>query len=204
MLFRSVFFSSDNGAHQKFGGSNAPLRGWKAQTLEGGQRMPCILRWPRHIPAGTVRDDITVTMDMLPTLAKLAGAALPSDRAIDGADIWPVISSAPGAVTPHEAFYYYQVEQLQAVRSGKWKLHLPLEHPKRDWCEEKGQERLRLYDLDADIGETKNVAEEEPEVVKHLLGLADRARALYGDDDREGSEQRPAAFVEKPTPRMLP
>ena len=92
--------------------------------------------------------------------------------------------------------------QLHAVRSGRWKLHLPLENKLvRPGRRKPG--KLALYDLDSDIGEKNNVAADHPYVVKRLTTLAEKARRELGDDGREGTGQRPAAFVEKPTPRKV-
>ena len=91
--------------------------------------MPCIARWPGKIPAGIVRDDVTTMMDILPTVAHLAGTHPPDDRVIDGFDILPILTNEPNAESPYDerGFFYYYREQLQAVRSGPWKLYLPLE-----------------------------------------------------------------------------
>src|SRR3974377_627169 len=91
----------------------------------GGLREPCIMRWPGKIPGGTVCRETAMTIDFLPTLANLAGAKVPADRILDGKDIWPLMSDQPGATTPHHAIYYYWGRELQAVRSGKWKLPGP-------------------------------------------------------------------------------
>ena len=199
-----VVFTSDNGSTGRNGGSNAPLRGRKGQTLEGGQRVPCVMRQPGRIPAGKTCDELTATIDMLPTFAHLAGTAAPSDRVIDGKNIWPLMAGAAEAKTPHEAFYYYQIDQLQAVRSGKWKLHLPLKLKKKNWGKPDRDAPLQLFDLDADIHEDNDLAAKHPEVVQRLLALAAKARADLGDVGREGANQRPAGQVENPTGRLLP
>ncbi len=123
-----VIFTSDNGPWLSYGdhaGSAEPLREGKGTSFDGGVREPCVMRWPGHIPPGTVCREPAMTIDLLPTLAQLIGAQAPSDRIIDGLDIWPLISGAPGAKSPHEAFYFYWGPELQAVRSGRWKLHFP-------------------------------------------------------------------------------
>jgi arylsulfatase A-like enzyme len=163
-------------------------------------REPCIVRWPGQVPPGTVCDELACTMDLLPTFARLAQTEPPTDRIIDGKDIWPLMAGRAGAKSPHEAFYYYQMDQLQAVRSGKWKLHLPLKPKKRNWGQPEPEAPLQLFDLDADIGEQHNVADRHPEVVERLMALAQKARADLGDMDRPGRNQRPAAFVEAPRP----
>ena len=166
-----VLFTSDNGAASAWGGGNAPLRGFKGSTWEGGMREPAIFRWPGTIPAGKLCKELACSMDMMPTLAKLAGGAAPSDRVIDGKDIWPLISLQAGATTPHEAFFYYYRDQLQAVRSGKWKLHLPRTEKPRG-KNKPVQRPAQLYDLRADIAESTNVADKHPDVVQRLVALA--------------------------------
>ncbi len=119
-----VIFTSDNGSNCWAGGSNSPLRGTKGTTWEGGQRVPCIMRWPGKIPAGTVCGEVSTAMDFYPTLAGLGGAAVPDDRIIDGRDIRSLMLSEEGAESPHETFFYYMLNSLEAVRCGKWKLHV--------------------------------------------------------------------------------
>ena len=113
------------------------------------------------------------------------------------------MSGKKDARTPHEAFYYYQMDQLQAVRSGKWKLHLPLKQKKKNWGEPTPDAPLQLYDLEADIGETNDVADQHPDVVKRLLVLAEKAREDLGDVNREGKGQRPAGWLENAEALLL-
>ena len=172
-----VIFTSDNGPWLimgRNGGCALPLREGKGTTYEGGQREPTIMRWPGKVPAGSVCSQLCTTMDLLPTLARLAGTATPADRVIDGKDIWPLISGEPGARTPHEAFFYYsRAGKLSAVRSGNWKLHLreSLYYRKRPPAKEPW--KMELYDLAADIGEKDNVFEKHPDVVARLKSLAE-------------------------------
>jgi len=193
-----VVWVSDNGAPRRNPpqGLNLPLAGWGYTTAEGGQRVPCIMRWPGAIPARKTCDQLCTMMDLLPTLARLAGAEVPSDRIIDGHDIRPLLGGEPGATSPYKAFYYYHIEQLQAVRSGRWKLYLPL-------AGNKLKRPARLYDLKADIGETTNLADKRRGIVTRLLALAEEAREDIGDVGRPGKNQRPAGFVAEPTPRNL-
>ncbi len=124
-----VIFFSDNGPWPSYGehvGSAGPFREGKLTTFEGGVRVPCIMRWPGQIPAGRVCDEMLMAIDLLPTLTKIVGGKLP-EKKIDGKDIGPVLLGAEGATTPHEALFFYGGTELQAVRSGKWKLHFP--HP---------------------------------------------------------------------------
>ncbi|MEW6357385.1 MAG: sulfatase [Planctomycetota bacterium] len=171
-----VVFTSDNGPwliKKEHGGSALPLRSGKATTFEGGMREPCIMWGPGRIPAGTVCSEMATTMDIYPTFARLAGADVPTDRIIDGKDIWSLVTGQPGAKTPHEYFFY----GFQSVRSGKWKLHKweGADIPKGGKKSAKGEKPEpprkgpTLYDLNADIGEKNDVAAEHPDVVKCLL-----------------------------------
>ncbi len=204
-----VIWTSDNGPTEKRNvahGSIGPLSGYGYSTDEGGMRMPFVARWPAGIPAGTVSDELVTAMDLLPTLVKLTGGSIPSDRVIDGRDVWPILSGKPGAKSPHEAFFYYFLGQLQHVRSGRWKLHLPLDEKwdRRRWRNEKGDPcPLQLFDLDADIREEHNLAAEHPEVVKRLTAHAERARGALGDIGRKGTGQRPAGHYPNPRPLWL-
>ena len=155
-----VIYTSDNGRP----GPNEPLREGKGTVYEGGIRVPCVARWPSRIPAGETRSEIASLMDLLPTLARLAGAQLPSDRVIDGKDIWPLISGQQEA-GPHEDFLYQFQDIVLAVRSGKWKLVLegsvPLGPSLYNYAP-------ALYDLEADLGESRDVRAEHPEIVRRL------------------------------------
>jgi arylsulfatase A len=205
-----VIWTSDNGAvgWNPSQGSNAPLRGWGYDTSEGGQRVPCIARWPGRISAGIVRDDLITMMDILPTLAYLAGTEPPDDRVIDGHNILPILINDPDAVSPYDelGFFYYYREQLQAVRSGPWKLYLPLE---KKLCNLNGSfegaERFEaeLYNVRNDISETLDLAAENPVLVQRLMALAKRARADLGDVNLEGANQRPAGWVDNLKPQVL-
>jgi arylsulfatase A-like enzyme len=200
-----VLFTSDNGPWLSYGnhaGSAGPLREGKGTAWEGGQREPTIAYWPGRIPAGKTVDEVAGTIDVLPTLAHLADAELPTQK-IDGLNIWPLLSAAPDARSPHEAFFYYWGQELHAVRSGPWKLHFP--HEYRSLAGEPGSDGkpgpyeqrkcgLELYNLDEDIGESIDVAAQHPEIVQRLESYADGIRAELGDalKDLEGPEVRPA------------
>ena len=176
-----VIFTSDNGPPKRsLHASPGILRGNKGTTLEGGMREPTVVRWPAGIPAGKDNDEIMTAMDLLPTFAKLAGAELPADRIIDGKDISLTLTGE--AETPHEKFFYHRGNALQAVRSGKWKLH---------W--KKGKP-TQLFNLEDDIAERNNLIKTELEVVKRLTGYL---RAFEQDIAKNS---RPAGFVENPKP----
>ncbi|MCF7973622.1 MAG: sulfatase [Phycisphaerae bacterium] len=197
-----VIFTSDNGATRR--GSNAPLSGFKARYFEGSMRMPCVMWWPGTISPGTTCDKLCTTMDLMPTLAAFAGASMPDDRIIDGRSIRDLIEGKPGAQSPHEAFYYYYMSQLSAVRSGRWKLWLPLNPRLETWMgNPTDQCEAALYDLETDVAETINVIDQHPEVVERLTALAQKARADIGDYQVKGSGQRESGMVEEARPLML-
>lgn len=198
-----VLFTSDNGPWTRFGdhaGTTGPWRGDKGTCFEGGMRMPAIFWGPGHIPGGRVSDHLMTAMDVLPTIQRVAGALRPA-LPIDGLDQSRLLlGKSPGR--EREAFYYYYPDELHAVRSGRWKLHLPHEHRT---VVEAGQGglpgkqgrasiELSLFDLESDPGETTNVAAAHPEVVERLLGHARNARAWFGDalTSYEGTQVRPA------------
>ena len=200
-----VVFTSDNGPWLSYGnhaGSQGPFREGKGTSFEGGVRVPFVARWPGRIPRAAVGHLPAMTIDLLPTIAGLAGAAVPADRIIDGRDMWPLLANAAGAAAPHEALYFYWGTELHAIRSGRWKLHLP--HPYQS-LEQAGQDgrpgkyvrkdlELSLFDLDTDAGETTNLADKQPAIVKQLLEYAERARDDLGDSltTRQGRNVRPA------------
>jgi hypothetical protein len=104
---------------------------------------------------------------------------------------------------PRDAFFYYQMDQLQAVRSGDWKLFLAMDSKKRNWGKPEGSTVLKLFNLAKDIHEDNNVASGNPGVVKRLIAFAEEAREDLGDVDRPGKGQRKAGWVDKPSPRLL-
>lgn len=199
-------WTSDNGAVRRNPpqGSCAPYKGYGYDTSEGAMRMPCVMRWPGKIPAGAVCDEVCTTMDLLPTFAKLAGAPLP-DRKIDGRDIRPLLFGEAGAKSPYDetGFFYYRMEQLQAVRWKQWKLYLPLEGKFIANNRKTASAKLELYDVRSDVSEEHEVSATQPDVVKHMLALADSAREELGDVNRPGKGQRPAGWVKNPKP-LLP
>jgi arylsulfatase len=206
-----IIFASDNGPWLSYGnhaGSVGPLREGKGTAWDGGTRTPCIMRWPGRIPAGTASAAPLMTIDLFPTIAKLIGAAPPAHK-IDGLDCWPVIAGAPGAKNPHVAYFtYYENNELQTVWNGRWKLQLPHTYRTlggrpggRDGIPAKYEqhqiEAAELYDLEADIGEAKNVAAQHLDAVARLEALAEKCREDLGDSltKRTGAGVRPAPIV---------
>ena len=198
-----VIFTSDNGpwlSYGNHGGSPGSFREGKGTAFEGGVRVPFVARWPGRIPAGAVGHLPAMTIDLLPTLATLAGATTPSG--IDGRDMWPILANQRDAVAPHDVLYFYWGKELHAVRRGKWKLHVP--HPYQA-LETAGQDgtpgvyvkkelELSLFDLDTDASESTNVASRHPDVVTTLMIDVERARVDLGDSltKRIGAHLRPA------------
>ena len=209
-----VIFASDNGPWLSYGnhaGCALPLREGKGTSWDGGQRTPCLMRWPAKIPPKSVCRELAATIDILPTVAAVLGVALPEDRIIDGKDIGPLLDGDPDAKSPHEYYpFFYYGNELHAIRSGRWKLHFPHRYrtlggqePGRDgkpapYTMRKTGPGLELYDLRTDIGETKNVANEHPDVVKRLQSYAETVRADLGDKltKRKGTGVRESGRVE--------
>ncbi len=209
-----VVYTSDNGpwlsknrghkdGHRPgdHGGSAGPLRSGKVSTFEGGVRVPMILWGPGRVPAGTTCESITSTMDILPTLATLAGAEIPTDRVIDGEAITPLFHGRFDEANPDKTYFYYLHVHLQAVRQGQWKLHLPRakeavasspfsQNPHIAPEDRDGFDQLFLVDLSNDLGETTNVAAKHPEVVERLLTLAESMRDDLGDYNHVGKNMR--------------
>ena len=200
-----VVFTSDNGSPMGPDlkgverGTNRPLSGRGYTTAEGGFRIPAVMWWPGKIPEGTVCGELASTMDFLPTFAALGGGEVPEDRIVDGKNIWPLMEGRTGAVTPYEAFYYYDKDQLQAVRSGPWKLFLPLDtfriHP---YFERGKSDQALLFNVEEDISSQHNLALQNPDVVRRLTILSQKAQEDLGDFGRKGKQQRPAGKVENP------
>lgn len=205
-----VIFTSDNGPWLNFGnhaGTTGGLREGKGTSWEGGQRVPCIMRWPDVIPSGTICNKLASSIDILPTLAAITGAPLP-EKIIDGVSILPLMLGDKNAEPRHEFYYYYQSNSLEGVQKDFWKLVLP--HTYRSYTGVKpgmdgwpGQysslkvEGAQLYDLRRDPGEWYDVAEVYPEKVRELQALADKARQDLGDDIAkvQGANRRKAGSV---------
>ena len=205
-----VIFTSDNGPWLSYGehsGSALPLREGKGTAWEGGKRVPCIIRYPGKIPANQVVATPVMTIDLLPTIAALIGSQFP-EKKIDGKNVWPVITGE-SLKSPHEAyFYYYKSNELHAVRYGDWKLYFP--HSYRSLNGREGGKNgfpvnyeqntlteMALYNLKKDIGETTNVATENPEIIEKIQQLADQMRRELGDrlHNIEGTGVREAGSI---------
>ncbi|MEZ6133872.1 MAG: sulfatase [Pirellulaceae bacterium] len=193
-----VIFTSDNGGTPR--AVNLPLRGNKGSTWEGGMRVPTIAWWPSQIAGATESHDITGMIDVLPTLAYLAGAKLVSNHQLDGMNIWPVLAGTPAAVG-HDHFYYFRGLRLEAVRSGVWKLHLGVNKPnqKQPKPSEAAGSVDQLYNLETDIGEKQNVIDAHPDVVQRLRDLANAMDQDLGID-AIGPGCRPLGRVVNPAP----
>ncbi len=204
-----VFFSSDNGpwlSYGNHGGSADGLREGKGTSFEGGVREPFIARWPGKIPAGRVCHEPVMTIDILPTVAKLTGAPLPP-LPIDGLDIGALLWGDPNARSPHEAYYFYWNRELQGVRSGDWKMHLPhtyngLTKPPGNDGKAAGYTTQKigtsLYNLVDDPGEKTDVAAQHLDVVRRLTDLAEKAREDLGDSltKKTGRGERKPGIVQ--------
>jgi arylsulfatase A len=196
-----VIWTSDNGAVRRNPpqGSGAPYKGFGYDTSEGAMRMPCVMRWPGHVPVGRECNEIVSTMDLLPTFAAMAGAAMPR-LPIDGHDVRAILFGEINAKSPWDAkgLMYYRIDQLQAVRSGTWKLYLPLTEKIVANNGKTAAGKMELFNLADDVGEERDVSAENPAVVERLTAMAEAARVELGDFKRPGRGQRKAGFVEKP------
>jgi arylsulfatase A-like enzyme len=185
-----VIFTSDNGPWLSYGdhaGSTGGLREGKGTTFEGGVRVPCVVRWPGVVASGSVCREPAMTIDWLPTIARAAGAESPAG--IDGRDITPLLRGEPGATRGAPLLFYWG-DELQAVHSGRFKLHFPHEHVTltgpagtggAPGAVGKGRIGKALFDLEADEAESRDVAGEHPGVVAELEAIAEAARADLGD-----------------------
>ncbi|MFC4701371.1 sulfatase [Glaciecola siphonariae] len=199
-----VIYMSDNGPWLTYGnhaGSSGELRNGKQSTFEGGVRTPAHIQWP----AGLAKQDIVstpmMTIDLLPTLAKLTGARLP-EKEIDGKDIWPIISGKQSEPAHEAYFFYFHHNDLSAVRYKQWKLYYPHRYNLVEQIGNNGNkgksgfvmlDAIKLYDLDNDPSETVDLSAERPDIVAEIEALADIKRAELGDDLRgiKGRENRP-------------
>ncbi len=188
-----IIYTSDNGPwnlkgnetdkvkgnmNRRIGGSADPLRGHKFSKWEGGMRVPCVMRWPGRIPSRQTCDEIAATIDILPTIAEWSGATVSADRDIDGKSIVPLLEGQANAKSPHEAYFY----RTNAVRSGKWKYF---------------SQNRQLFDLEADISESTNVAARYPNVAGRLEKLLEDHQA---DMTANG---RPPAYIKRPAHPLI-
>ena len=190
-----VIFTSDNGAlagDRGGSGSNLPLRGAKGTTWEGGHRVPCIMRWPGRIEAGTVVEELATSLDLFPTIAGLCGAEVPADRTVDGRPIGGLVGLGDERPAEERAFVYILDGSIEAVRVGRWKLHV----------RKRQRELSALYDLVSDLGETDDRSEDHPDVVAALEAVLDHWRAELGDEATgvAGRDVRPIGRVADPRP----
>jgi arylsulfatase A-like enzyme len=189
-----VIFTSDNGPwsndqerqRQKNNGAVAwgsagPLREAKGSTWEGGVRVPCIVRWPGHVPENQTSSAIFSSIDILPTFARLAGCQVPVDRIIDGVDQTDLLLGI-NEKGNRDHIYYFSNDYLHGVRKDEWKLLLPGRKGYRRYVKDTGTEGLELYNLTEDIGETTNVAGDHPEIVEQLLDLVDQLPDYTGKE----------------------
>lgn len=192
-----IIFTSDNGAcGMPLAASNAPCRGTKGTTWEGGQRVPCIMSWPGRIEAGSTASGVVRAMDLLPTLSRLAGLEEPPPLEIDGVDLTDYILGA-NPDCPNDTFYYYNHHDLEAVRVGDWKLHF--KKRRRPARKNLGSESVQeLYHVREDIGEACNLYRKHPDIVERLSRIGEAARERLGDasEDRAGRDCRPIGQVQ--------
>jgi len=192
-------FTSDNGSRCDFGQSNGILRGTKSSCWEGGMRVPFLIRWPGHIPAGRVANGVLTGMDLLPTLASIAGTNPRGEGPIDGVDASRYILGK-SEISPRDTYYYYRLSALYGVRKGKWKRVVASNGYGAAEGIKTGLDEL--YNLESDPGEILNVANEHPEIVRDLEKLLMNSRLALGDSfaGENGNEKRPAGRVANPQP----
>lgn len=206
-----IILTSDNGPWLNFGnhaGSAGGFREGKGTTYEGGHRVPCIMRWKGTSPAGLVCNQLTSTIDILPTIARICKTELPKNK-IDGIDFLTLLKGNLNEATRKTFYYYYQRNALEAVRLGSWKLVLP--HKGRSYETQAPSNNglggvtqnistgLALYDLRRDPSERYDVQSLYPEIVAQLQNLAEEARDDLGDDltERKGKNVRMCGIVEE-------
>jgi uncharacterized sulfatase len=181
-----VFFTSDNGPW--YNGSPGGLRGRKGQSFEGGFRVPLIARWPGRFPKGSVRREPAMNIDLLPTCLTIAGAELPSDRIIDGKSLDGLLAGT-STTPPHETLYFYHYDRIEGIRAGKWKLYREINTfvhpvPMDKVLPSAGYGPPWLYDLEADPGESYNLASNYPDVVRQLSALIDEREQQMKENPR--------------------
>ena len=159
-----VLFTNDNGGQTKTGAVNTPLKGRKGQLSEGGIRVPWAIRWPGRVEPGSVVDDPVIALDILPTVVEAAGESVPADWKLDGRSFLPLLTGETDA-PPERALFWRQHGSAgaRAMRLGRWKLH----HDRKSGA------APALYDLDADIGEERDLAADQPDRVRSMLAELD-------------------------------
>lgn len=167
-----VIYTTDNGPWLPFkhhGGSAGPLRDGKGTTFEGGQRVPCLIRGP-GIPAETVCDELTGTIDLLPTIAAILGRPLPEGKKIDGMDVSGLWTGRAKRSPRKEFLYYTSRGDLEGIRQHSWKLLVKKPRARRNKRQASGERKpqILLFDLSKDLGEQNNLAEKHPEIVSRL------------------------------------
>ena len=191
-----VIFTSDNGPT-----SNAyaqPFRGTKYVTFEGGHRVPFIFHWPARVQSAVSETPVTA-MDLFPTLSAVANVPLPEDRVYDGENILPLFEGSSLKRKPVEPFYYYNCENLQAIKRGPWKLHLPRSKEQVPfWDKNKAFADLQepvLYNMLEDETESRDVSADHPGVVAQMMELANNTRQEFGEFMQRGKSQRPTGSL---------
>ena len=192
-----VIFTSDNGpTNNKYA---LPYRGTKYVTFEGGHRVPFIVHWPAQIKKPSVSAVSVNAMDVFPTLSEAAGASLPTHRVFDGESLLPLFAGKPLKRSSAQPFYYYNCENLQAIRRGQWKLHLPRSNEQLPFWEKNkafaNLEKPVLYNLAEDETESKNLAAIRPEIVQQMTDIANSARQELGEFMQRGTSQRPTGSL---------
>ncbi|QEG43128.1 sulfatase family protein [Roseimaritima ulvae] len=192
-----IIFTSDNGPVKPQ--YAAPYRGTKYVSFEGGHRVPFILHWPAMIKQGRESDTPVVAMDVFPTLTEVSGGTLPTDRVYDGVSLVPLLTGGELARAENQPFFYYNCENLQAVRYGDWKLHLPRTRKQLPFWDKNSAFTNRqspvLYNLQADVAESQDVAAAHPQIVQQMVRMAEDTRGELGEFMRRGSGQRPTGSV---------
>ena len=159
-----VVFTNDNGGQTRTGAINSPLRGGKGQLFEGGIRVPMTMRWPGHIAPGSTIDDPVISLDLLPTLVATRGSEIDAAPRLDGVNLLPRLTGERDRLAPRDLFWRTGgATGSRAIRRGPHKLVVLPSTPDRDRDEQK-----LLFDLDKDIGETTDLASDQPERVAEL------------------------------------
>ncbi|TWU39974.1 Arylsulfatase [Novipirellula aureliae] len=207
-----IVFSSDNGAVPPSQYGNAPFRGSKYVTWEGGHRVPLVMYWKGQIQTPAMIDSPQVrAMDLFPTICELIGEPVPKDRVYDGTSLVPLMSGQSIDRDPNEPFYYYTGDNLQCVRVGNWKLHVPRTEYQLPWWDQikPPPSTYQLYDLANDVHEDRDVSADHPEIVAALSELAANIVLELGNPDPEtgtlivGSGQRGTGSIFPEVPTLL-